>query len=119
LRASAATGAGDPRTTTLTVVHVGTGSRVLDDELDEARRAAGIWAGLTIVGETIAGSDVARTIAAHATEHKADLVVLGTRGLGLDPIGRLGSVSAAVAQMVRTPVLLVPPAVWIAHAPSK
>jgi nucleotide-binding universal stress UspA family protein len=117
LRGSAAAGGGNPRTTTLSVLHVGSGSRLLDDELDEARRAAGNWAGLSIVGETIAGSDVARAIAAHATEHQADLVVLGTRGLGLDPTGRLGSTSAAFARLVRSPVLLVPPAVWIAHAP--
>jgi len=119
LRARSATGGGDGRTTTLTIVHVGKGSSALDNELNEARRAAGNWAGLTIVGETISGSDVARAIAAHAVEHEADLVVLGTRGLGLDPIGRLGSVSAAVTRQVRTPVLLVPPAVWIAHAPSR
>jgi nucleotide-binding universal stress UspA family protein len=84
----------------------------LDTELDKVRAEAGTWAGVEITGQVVAGNDTASAIADFTRQHRADLVVLGTRGLGLDAVGRLGSVSAAVAQQVETPVLLVPPAVW-------
>jgi nucleotide-binding universal stress UspA family protein len=45
------------------------------------------------------------------------LVVMGTRGLGLDPVGRLGSVTASAIQALAVPTLLVPPAVWKGFAP--
>jgi nucleotide-binding universal stress UspA family protein len=46
----------------------------------------------------------------------ADLVVLGTRGLGVDAVGRLGSVSLGVAQTTVAAILLVPPALWHSHS---
>ena len=84
----------------------------LEDELDLLRRDAGTWACVAIDGTVIADNDVPRAIAEYAREHHADLVVLGTRGLGLDGVGRIGSVSLAVARQLDVPVLLVPPAVW-------
>jgi nucleotide-binding universal stress UspA family protein len=64
------------------------------------------------------GSDVARTIGRYAVDHEADLVVLGTRGRGAADVARLGSVAASVMLHVTVPTLLVPPAVWRAHASS-
>jgi nucleotide-binding universal stress UspA family protein len=87
----------------------------LAEELAELRRDAGAWAGVSIKGETTSGTDAAQAIMAYASERGADLVVVGTRGLGLDEEERLGSVSAALAASLETPLLLVPPAVWRAH----
>ena len=81
-------------------------------ELDRVRRDAGSWAGVDIHGLTVASADVARSIADRAHDADVDLIVLGTRGLGLDGGERLGSVSANVSRRVDAPVLLVPPAVW-------
>ena len=86
----------------------------LDHELDRLREDAGTWAGVAIDGTVVTGSDVPSAIADFAANHKPDLLVLGTRGLGLDAVGRLGSVSLAVSRRVDVPVLLVPPAVWTA-----
>ena len=88
----------------------------LDDALNRLRRDAGTWAGVEIAGVVRSGNDVPATIADYATEHASDLVVLGTRGLGLDDVGRLGSVSLEVARQVTMPILLAPPAVWRAYA---
>jgi len=90
--------------------------RALDEELDRLRRDAGSWANVTIDCAVVANSDVPRAIADYATDEHADLIVFGTRGLGQDAIGRLGSVSLGVARRVATPLLLVPPAVWNAYA---
>ena len=84
----------------------------LDDEVDQVRREAGTWAGVSMQSETIPSDDVVETIADRAREEHVDLVVLGTRGAGRDRAGRLGSVSDAVMRRVDAPVLLVPPAVW-------
>lgn len=84
----------------------------LEDELNLLRRDAGTWASVAIDGKVIADTDVPKAIAEYAREHQADLVVLGTRGLGLDGVGRIGSVSLAVARQLDVPLLLVPPAVW-------
>jgi nucleotide-binding universal stress UspA family protein len=84
----------------------------LDAEVDQVRREAGTWSGVTMQSETIPSDDVVETIADRAREEHVDLVVLGTRGAGRDRAGRLGSVSDAVMRRVDTPVLLVPPAVW-------
>jgi nucleotide-binding universal stress UspA family protein len=81
-------------------------------ELDHLRGQAGNWAGVVIEGVTIASGDVANAIADQARQTHAGLIVLGTRGQGLDAIGRLGSVSEAVIRRADAPVLLVPPAVW-------
>jgi nucleotide-binding universal stress UspA family protein len=87
-------------------------TQALEDELNHLRHEAGTWAGVGINGIVRPGNDVAATIADYATENGSDLVVLGTRGLGLDDVGRLGSVSLEVARRVTSPILLVPPAVW-------
>jgi len=84
----------------------------LEAELNGVRAEAGRWAGVGIESITIVASDVADAIAERAREGRADLIVLGTRGQGLDAVGRLGSVSGAVIRSVDAPVLLVPPAVW-------
>lgn len=84
----------------------------LGENLDRLRRDAGSWAGVSIDGPVVQRGDVAEQIAAFAADTKFDLVVLGTRGVGLDAAGRLGSVSAAVTKRLETPILLVPPAVW-------
>jgi nucleotide-binding universal stress UspA family protein len=84
----------------------------LEAELDRVRKDAGTWAGVEIHGVTVASTDAAGAIADHAREAGADLIVMGTRGIGLDAEGRLGSVSASVSRRVDVPVLLVPPAVW-------
>ena len=88
------------------------GASGLDAELDHLRDQAGNWAGVVIEGVTIASGDVANAIADQARQTHAGLIVLGTRGQGLDAIGRLGSVSEAVIRRAEAPVLLVPPAVW-------
>jgi nucleotide-binding universal stress UspA family protein len=71
---------------------------------------------VSVHGETLSNPSVSEGIASFVTRHRPDLVVLGTRGLGLDPVGRLGSVTASVAQSIDVPTLLVPPALWMAHA---
>src|ERR1051326_8581102 len=86
----------------------------MDDELNLLRREAGTWASVAIDGNVITSNDVPRAIAEYAREHQADLVVLGTRGLGEGVIGRVGSVSLAVARQLDAPILLVPPAIWSA-----
>jgi nucleotide-binding universal stress UspA family protein len=87
-------------------------AQALEDELNHLRQEAGTWADVRITGVVRAGNDVPATIAHYVTENGSDWVVLGTRGLGLDDVGRLGSVSFEVARRVRAPILLVPPSVW-------
>ena len=117
-------GAADERKTTLTALHVQGEQRAgasrpmpsLDDELATVRRSAGDWAGVGIEGVTTgADTDVADAIARYTQERRADLVVLGSRGLGLDDVERLGSVSGLVVERSPTAVLLVPPSVWREH----
>jgi nucleotide-binding universal stress UspA family protein len=71
---------------------------------------------VAIDGPEVVRGAAAEVIAGYATRTRADLVVLGTRGLGLDPTGRLGSVADEVARRISTPILLVPPAVWETYA---
>ena len=87
----------------------------LDTAVSRLREDAGAWASVAIGSATTSGADVPSTIADYATEHHSDLVVLGTRGVGLDDVGRLGSVSLDVARRVDLPLLLVPPAMWSTH----
>ena len=108
----------------LTVLHVQTGSRdddaswqpALERELEYMRRESGTWAGVSIHGQTIVNADATQGILGYVGENAWDLVVMGTRGLGLDRVSRLGSVTASVMEVIATPALLVPPAVWMAHA---
>src|SRR5439155_5887642 len=85
---------------------VGAGGRTpsakdaLEAELDRARKDAGGWAGVEIHGTTVASADVGGAIADRARDDDVDLIVMGTRGLGLDGAGRLGSVSANVSRRV-------------------
>lgn len=105
----------------LTALHVQAASSTslpafLEKELASIRESGGTWSGVSVHGDTLANANVAEGIASFAARHHPDLVVLGTRGRGLDPVGRLGSVAAAVAQSIDVPTLLVPPALWLAHA---
>ena len=90
--------------------------RALEAELARLRETGGSWAGVDVKCAAVEGDDIASTIAERSVQHEADLVVLGTRGLGLDAVGRLGSVAADVIRLLEVPVLLVPPAVWSAYA---
>ena len=90
--------------------------RALEEELVRVERDAGEWAGVTIERATMASESPEDAIAEFARAKNADLVILGTRGDGLDAISRLGSVSAAVTKRLELPTLLVPPAVWAAYA---
>jgi len=118
-------GSFDAPGTALTVLHVrhedqalaADAEAALAREVDRLRRDAGSWAGVRIEATTRPARDgAARSIDAVARELRADLVVLGTRGLGADEERRLGSVAAAVIELTPAPMLLVPPAVWRAHA---
>jgi nucleotide-binding universal stress UspA family protein len=91
----------------------------LSRELDAIRSHAGDWAGVSVQSSVTEGENVPDTIVSHAYTERPDLVVLGTRGLGLDPVERLGSVSLAVLETLEGPALLVPPAVWRAFAEER
>jgi nucleotide-binding universal stress UspA family protein len=118
------TDAAPDRRTHLMALHV-TGARpdgarpqttVLDAELDRLRRDAGSWAGVDIEGMTIvAWPSTDEAIVRFGAERRADLVVVGTRGLPPEEATRLGSVSAAVVERSPVAVLLVPPTVWAAQ----
>ena len=114
-------GEGSRETAHLTALYVGTAARgaaprALDDELARLRRDAGTWAGVSIRGEVVAADKVPQAIAEYAGEHHSDLIVLGTRGLGSDAVGRLGSVALGVLRGLDQPILLVPPAVWESYS---
>jgi nucleotide-binding universal stress UspA family protein len=122
---SAASPTGGARLTALRVATSGEASKdtskqkqALDDALARLRQEAGTWAGVAIDGTIAVSDDVPAAIAAYAGEQAADLLVLGTRGLGLDAVGRLGSVSLGIARRVASPILLVPPAVWSSYVGS-
>jgi len=112
--------------TTLTALHVETGNplspsdahrkRTVDHELDILKRGAGSWAGVSFTGATETSDNPVRAIIDFADDQKADLIVLGTRGLAAIELSGLGSVSAAVMNEANLPVLLVPPAVWRNYA---
>ena len=110
---------------TLTALHVrygtpgadaGTLPQPIEQVLEEVREQASTWASVSIDGETAFNTDVAKGIADFVGDSAPDLVVMGTRGLGLDAVGRLGSVAASTIKTVDVPVLLVPPAVWEEYA---
>jgi universal stress protein E len=111
----------EDRATMLDALHVDAGgadasaSTSLEHELEIVRRSAGDWAGVAVDGVMEPGRDAAEVIARRALASEADLVVLGTRGLGQSGVDGLGSVSASVVTQLRQPILLVPPAVWRLH----
>jgi nucleotide-binding universal stress UspA family protein len=92
--------------------HARSCTRALEDELNHLRSKAGEWAGVTIEGAFVTSDNVAAAIVSYFNEHRADLVVLGTRGLGLNAEDRLGSVPTVATEQISAPALLVPPAVW-------
>jgi len=89
--------------------------QALDDTLSVLRREAGSWAGVGINGAVTPNSSPAVAIVDYARAHQAELVVMGTRGRGLDSAPRVGSTSLEVTRRLDIPTLLVPPAVWEAH----
>ena len=91
------------------------GPRALERELQDLRQESGTWAGVSIDEHTMTSTDVTRAIVDFAADTAPDLVVMGTRGLGLDREGRLGSVAASAMRALEVPTLLVPPAVWLEH----
>ena len=90
--------------------------QALDAELDRLRRDAGAWAGVGVRGAVVAHDEIPQAIADYAASQPSDLIVLGTRGLGADAVGRLGSVASGVLSRMDTPILLVPPALWENYA---
>ena len=106
----------------LTALHVqispdgtsGSPPREIEKELEHVRRAANTWAGVSISGETTVNANVTQGIIDYVRDSAPDLIVMGTRGLGMDALGRLGSVAASVAMVVDTGI--VAPAVWVEHA---
>jgi len=111
----------DARATSLTALHImdarsdattDARARAIDDMLTPIREAAGEWAGVTLRVEAVRANSPAEGIATYVQAHSAGLVALGTRGLGLEPTGRLGSAAADVMRRIDLPILLVPPAMW-------
>ena len=117
-----ATGARKRDSTKLTTLHVRRSAQTPPEELEReiarVRDEAGDWAGITIEPQWLVGESVTDAISRFAIDQHAGLVVVGTRGLGVDSVGRVGSVSATLMRQLEVPVLLVPPAVWTAHAPT-
>ena len=111
--------------TTLTALNVDTATdsepdpdalTALENELGMLGPGAGDWAGIDVQATVARGTDVAEAIAGYAEKHEMDLVVLGTRGLGMNDEARLGSVSGRLTTRLKRPMLLVPPGVWRAYA---
>lgn len=115
-----ATEAGASGPTRLTALHVKSPAQdvsgALEEEVARVRREAGSWAGVAIETITTEASDAASGIAEFATQHGADVIVLGTRGLGASDDGCCESVSASVLRRLDSSVLLVPPAMWKSYA---
>lgn len=111
--------------TTLTALHIDSTSEkkassgsasTVQAEVDRVADRLGRWSCVDLRAITRENDDVVETVAGFAADQQADLVVLGSRGLGLDEATRLGSVSAGLLARLEIPMLLVPPAVWRAHA---
>jgi nucleotide-binding universal stress UspA family protein len=71
-----------------------------------------------VVSEVLAG-DPADEIVAYADNHDVDLIVVGSRGRGTLASTLLGSVSHAVLQEARRPVLVVRGATFQSRALAK
>ena len=76
-------------------------------EVAETGKRRAIEAGATRVRAYIKGGQPARGIVQFAEEHGADLIVLGSRGLGSVEQYLLGSVSHKVTGIADCPVLVV------------
>jgi nucleotide-binding universal stress UspA family protein len=86
------------------------GDEVLAQGWLEATLAILRDAGLQAEGDVLAG-DPARVLVTAAGEGGHDVVVAGVKGRGAAPFFELGRVATALKQSLRTPVLLVRPAV--------
>lgn len=76
-------------------------------EIAEHGAAIARDAGCGNIRAFVKGGPVARTIVGFAQEHKNDLIVMGSRGLGSIEGYLLGSVSHKVTSLARCPVLVV------------
>lgn len=85
--------------------------------LEEAARLAASH-GIPVVAEVLTG-DPADEIVAYADNHDIDLIVVGSRGRGTLASTLLGSVSHAVLQEARRPVLVVRGATLQSRAHAK
>lgn len=80
-----------------------------DHAKETAERGASIAreAGSTKIRAFVKGGPTARTIVSFSQEHKNDLIVMGSRGLGSIEGYLLGSVSHKVTSLSECPVLVV------------
>jgi nucleotide-binding universal stress UspA family protein len=76
-------------------------------EVAEAGRALAVEAGATEARAFVKAGQPARSIIAFGREHSADLIVIGSRGLGSIESFLLGSVSHKVTGLADCPVLVV------------
>lgn len=81
--------------------------RACAKEVAESAKTRAVALGATKVRAFVRGGPVARTIVAFGREHGADLIVIGSRGLGSIEGFLLGSVSHKVSGIADCPVLLV------------
>jgi nucleotide-binding universal stress UspA family protein len=86
----------------------------LDREVRTVSEGLSGITGVDVQLEVGYGEDAQGCILEQAERESADLIVLGTRGERTTGRGHLGSVSSAVVRDTMRPVLLVPPAVWMA-----
>ena len=76
-------------------------------EVGEAAKARALEKGARNPRAFVKNGPVARSIVAFAREHEADLIVIGSRGLGSIEEYLLGSVSHKVTGLAKCPVLVV------------
>ncbi len=76
-------------------------------EIAEAAKAEAHEAGSPNARAFVKGGQPSRTIIAFADEHKVDLIVVGSRGVGDIGGYLLGSVSHKVTSLAKCPVLVV------------
>lgn len=77
------------------------------EKIVERAQQAARDAGATNVTASIETGEPGHAIADYAREHNADVIVMGTRGLGDSRALLFGSVSHKVVQLATCPVLLV------------